>query len=128
MMSKKNKKINFPSFNHEQADNIVAYMKDMFGKEVTDVMDQSNLNMNHLVRFLYLSKLCQNTREEKGLSLKDISNQLKIPQYKLKAIENNEFSSFTKEILEEYIIFLGLKKQFDEWLENNRDVYEGIGR
>lgn len=76
MMSKKNKKINFPSLNNEQADNIVEYMKDMLGKKVTDVMDQSNLNMNHLVRFLYLSKLCQITREEKGLSFKDISEVL----------------------------------------------------
>jgi len=55
----------FPQINSQQADNIVEYMKDMLGKKVTDVMDQSNLNMNHLVRFLYLSKLCQNTREEK---------------------------------------------------------------
>ena len=76
--------------------------------------------------FMYISRLCQNKREEKGLTFKKISSQLKIPQYKLKYIEEDSISNIQPDILEKYIEFLGLKKEFDEWLKNNRDIYDEL--
>ena len=117
----------FPSLNSKQADNLVELVKETFGTQTSRMLENSGLNMNHMVRFMYLSRLCQKTREEKGLSFKNISAKLKIPQYKLKYIEENGTGSINTDILEKYIKFLGLEKEFNKWLKQNKDVYEQLG-
>ena len=75
-------KNNFPNISPEQADNIVDLVRDTFGPEISKLMDKHGLNMNHFVRFLCISKLCQKKREEKGLSFKDVSTQLRRQRHK----------------------------------------------
>jgi hypothetical protein len=118
----------FPSFNSEQADHFIKLVKEGLGTELANIIDGSKVNMNHLVRFMHISKLCQARREEMGLSFKDISTELKIPQYRLKAIEGNSIQSIAPAIFDRYIEFLGLQDEFQEWLKENRDVYEEVGR
>ena len=63
-------------------------------------------------------------REEKGLSLKEASAKVKIPQYKLKYIETTGILDIEHDILEKYIKFLGIEKEFDEWKKQNKDIYK----
>lgn len=121
-------KSKFPSFNSEQADYFVKLVKEGLGTELAGIIDGSEVNMNHLVRFMHISKLCQARREERGLSFKDIASQLNIPQYRLKAIEKNSIQSIVPAIFDRYIEFLGLQDEFQEWLKENKDVYEEVGR
>jgi len=64
---------------------------------------------------------------KREVSIKEISSALKIPQYKLKAIEENDVHSIVPEILDRYIELLGLGEEFQKWMEKNREVYEGLG-
>ena len=121
-------KSKFPSFNSEQADHFIRLVKEGLGTELATVIDGSKVNMNHLVRYMHISKLCQARREERGLSFKDISTQLKIPQYRLKAIEKNSIQNIEPAIFDRYIEFLGLQDEFQEWLKENKDVYDEVGR
>lgn len=116
----------FPNLNSEQADNLVELVKEMFGEQGLKILEGSGLNVNNMVRFMYISRLCQKKREEKGLNLKTISSKLKIPQYKLKYIEESGMGNIDPDILEKYVKYLGLEKEFNEWLKQNKDVYEQL--
>jgi hypothetical protein len=119
---------NFPKINSEQADNIVELVRDMFGENTVNMIDNHGININHLVRSMYLSKLCIRKREEKGISLKKASSNLKIPQYKLKYIETTGIVDIELDILEKYIQYLGIEKEFYEWQKQNQDIYKEMGK
>lgn len=83
----------FPAVNSEQADMIVQRVKQALGPHIAGMLTQYPLNIDFLVRFMRIAQLCQARREEKGLSVKDIASQLKVPQYRLKDIEKNSIGS-----------------------------------
>ena len=116
------------NLNPELADAMVEMMYERMGPELTAMISNAPFNPNHLFRYMYISQLCKKSREEKNLSIKEISKELKLPQYKVKYIEENSLNNIDTEILEKYIDHLGLRSEFDEWLVKNRDVYEELGK
>jgi len=56
-----------------------------------------------------------------------ISHSIKIPQYRVKAIEKPTLHEIKVEMLDKYIEYLGLQDDFNLWLEKNKDVYQGLG-
>jgi hypothetical protein len=117
----------FPIVNSEQADLLLALAKEQLGPDLACMISTSPINMNHLIRFMGVASMCRARREEKGLGFKDISSGLKIPQYKLKAIEESSTMNIVPEILDKYVEYLGLGEEFGKWMEENREVYEGLG-
>lgn len=118
----------FPKITSEQADNIIELLKGSFGENTIKMIDDHGVNINHLVRSMFLSKLCIRKREEKGISIKDASSNLKIPQYKLKYIETTGILDIELGILEKYIKYLGIEKEFDEWKKQNQDIYKEMSK
>ena len=59
-----------------------------------------------------------------GMSIKDVSKELKIPQYRIKAIEESSVGGIQYGFLERYVSFLGLETWFREWSEDNHDLLE----
>ena len=116
----------FPRFNKKQAVLIVKRLKEILGPEVTAIMDKSGINPDHMVRFQYISSLCINARKQKQMSLKQVSEKLKIPQYRLKDIESMNIKTIVPDLLEKYIEFLGLTDAFYDWRKDNEDVYKSI--
>ena len=116
----------FPRFNKTQADMIVKRLREVLGPEVTAIMDKSGINPDHIVRFQYISSLCINARKQKQMSLKQVSEKLKIPQYRLKDIESMNIKTIVPDLLEKYIEFLGLTDAFYDWQKDNEDIYKSI--
>ncbi len=115
-----------PSFTPEQTENIVELAKFQLGENIIKMTSELNINMHHLVRFLPVAKYCKKKREALNLSLKEIGSKLKIPQYKLKAIEETTLHEVKHEILIQYIKFLGIEKEFELWAQENQDIIEEI--
>jgi hypothetical protein len=115
-----------PRFNKVQANLIVKRLREVLGPEVTAIMDKSGINPDHMVRFQYISSLCINARKQKQISLKQISEKLKIPQYRLKDIESINIKTIIPNLLEKYIEFLGLTDAFCDWRKDNEDIYKSI--
>ena len=122
------KNFNFSDINKDKADLLVKLMKEKLSPEISNMIDNSNLNANHMIRFMYIGNLCREVRVEKGLSLREVSQKLKIPQYKITNIERSIIHNIPPDILIIYIHYLGLEEEFNKWLLNNRDVYEGLGK
>ena len=115
-----------PSFNPEQTKNLVDLAKFQLGENITKMTSKLDINVEHLVRFLPLSKYCKKKREALNLSLKEIGSKLKVPNYKLKAIEETTLHAVKHEILIQYIKFLGIEKEFELWAQENQDILEEI--
>lgn len=117
----------FPSLNSQQADVVIEKTNEQLGPQLAGMIAASGLNSNHMIRFLYIASLCRNRREEMGLSLKEVSQRLKIPQYRLRAAEDSAIRQITRASLNAYVQFLGLVDQFAHWRHENGDVYDEIG-
>jgi hypothetical protein len=116
----------FPNLDNQQAELVVQRINEALGPEVTAMLSASGLNPNHLVRFLAIASRCRRRRQEMGLSLKEASQQLKIPQYRLRAIESGMLPQIALASLHAYIQFLGLAGQFARWRRANTEVYDEI--
>lgn len=117
----------FPNLNAQQADFVVQQINERLAPELAQMIAASGLNPGHMIRFLYIASLCRNRREECGLSLKEASQQAKIPQYRLKAIEGGAIRQILPESLHAYIQFLDLSDPFMQWRDGNEDIYDEIG-
>jgi hypothetical protein len=116
----------FPRLNRQEADFVVVKMKEMLGSEVAAMVEKSGLNANQMIRFMHIGSVCRIKREEKGLTLKGVSGQLKIPQYKMKAVEGSDIGSILPDVLQRYADFLGLGAELEAWKQENRDIWDVI--
>ena len=79
-------------------------------------------SMERIVRWSSLRTRCEREREKRGLSLKDASMQLKIPQYRLRAIECGELRTFEPAMARKYFRFLGIESWVARWRKANLEL------
>jgi len=91
-----------------------------------DVLDKYDISPKDMIRFQMVSEMCRSEREKKGLTFKQISLNLKVPQYRLKYVESSSVTDIDADILENYINYLGLRKRFSSWKKHNMDVYNRL--
>jgi hypothetical protein len=109
----------------KEAGLVVNQLKAAMGPGFSSLVEQCGGDnwQKDLVRFMPVSRSCKEAREKKGLSIKEAALALKVPQYRLKAVEGERAISIDPGVLEEYIKFLGLHSWFDNWIRANPDVY-----
>jgi len=101
---------------------IVARMREVLGT-VFSTAENFGVNAQELVRSQPLFHTCKVTREKKRLTVKEAATFLKVPQYRIKAIEGDGGCSLIRaDILERYIDFLDLGVFFSEWKRANKDI------
>lgn len=71
------------------------------------------------VRIIPLGARCAAARSQLGTSLKGVARDLRVPQYRLRAIEQGASREIRLEVLEKYIIFLGLQRWYAKWRQAN---------
>ncbi len=114
-----------PCLSSEQANNLVELVKAQMGETIVSTVNKY-FNMNQFIRFLFVSKFFEKKRKEFNLSLKDVSSKIKVPQYRVEAIENARLSEIQSEALKKYASLLGLEKGFEQWSAQNADIIEEI--
>jgi hypothetical protein len=72
------------------------------------------------VRMLPLGTRCAEARERIGASVKDVARELRVPQYRVRAIESGSLRQIQLEVLEKYISFLGLQRWYGKWRAANQ--------
>jgi len=78
-------------------------------------------------RFDALAKLCSARREAKGLSVPQVSALLKVPQYRLKAVDRGRLREVDPTVLRKYVEYLGLESWFRRWARQNRELVIRLG-
>jgi hypothetical protein len=79
-----------------------------------------------LIRFLPVSNSCKTARLNRWLSLREIASTLKMPQYRLRAIEESRLRDVDLRVLESYVACLGLETWYGKWKRANRRLVAGL--
>ncbi|MFQ5906699.1 MAG: helix-turn-helix domain-containing protein [bacterium] len=102
---------------------IRSQLKASFG----DIVDLSDGRIEDMIRWSALGARCEHERDKRGLSVRDISLRLKIPQYRLKAIESGILGKFEPEMARQYFRFLGIQAWLTRWGKANRELARRAG-
>jgi hypothetical protein len=78
------------------------------------------------MRIMSLEAECKKAREGMGITIKEAAQRIKVPQFRIKSIEGGPGGDITREALDKYIEFLGIRAWFDTWLKANGDVYKRL--
>jgi ribosome-binding protein aMBF1 (putative translation factor) len=79
-------------------------------------------------RLSSLRAKCTETREKKGLSIKDVAQQLKVPQYRIKDIEGaGRIDAGNAEVLRRYVELLGIRRWVKRWVAANGELAMKLG-
>ena len=97
------------------------------GPESSEIIKSCGLVMSDTVRWGSLRARCEEEREKRGLSLKDISSDLKIPQYRLRAIEQGTLREMKAELAHRYFRYLGIESWVKRWARGNAELARRSG-
>lgn len=98
----------------------------VLGESVTRAVEAYGLDVEALLRFMPVAERCRIARARKDLSLKDAARALRVPQYRLKDIEENRVGAVDQAVLVLYIELLDIKQWFSRWKAQNSSLYESL--
>ena len=95
---------------------------------IADISDDGHyLDIQDNVRFISVATRCQEARVKKGINIKGASFVLKIPQYRLKAIEDGGISRICSNDLNAYVKYIGLYTWYKRWKCENKVLVKKYG-
>lgn len=101
-------------------------VRQVVGENVTLAAEAYGVDLEAILRFMPVAEKCRIARSRKEMSVKDAARALRVPQYRLKDIEDNRVSVVDQAVLIMYIEFLDLKQWFRRWKTQNRSLYESL--
>ena len=90
-----------------------------FRRNLGDHPFLNRTQVERTVRVLPLGARCSGARERVGVSVKDVARQLRVPQYRVRAIEAGSLRQIQLDVLQKYIAFLGLERWYTKWRRAN---------
>ena len=106
---------------------ITQEMSLALGPETLEVVESLGLVMSDTVRWGSLRARCEEEREKRRLTLKDISLVLKIPQYRLRAIEQGTLREIKPELAHRYFHYLAIESWVKRWARGNAELARRSG-
>jgi transcriptional regulator with XRE-family HTH domain len=101
-------------------------LRKRMGEPYVHLTGEAARNFEDLVRLAPFAERFKAEREAEGLSIKDVSDRIKAPQYRLEEIERAS-PDIKQEHLEKYANFLELGSWVRSWAKANRELAERLG-
>ena len=98
----------------------------VLGESVTVAVEAYGLDVEAILRFMPVAERCRIARARKDLSLKNAARALRVPQYRLKDIEENRVGAVDQAVLVLYVELLDMKQWFSRWKAQNSSLYESL--
>ena len=99
----------------------------MLGPGFAEIAARFELRAEDGIRFHAVAAKCTIARESRNLSVKQAAATLRVPQYRLKAIERSSTREVRGDILERYAALLELTSWLRRWATANRALSAGLG-
>jgi hypothetical protein len=99
---------------------------EVVGESVTLAVEAYGLDVEAILRFMPVAERCRIARARKDLSLKDAARALRVPQYRLKDIEENRVGAVDQAVLVRYIELLDIKQWFSRWRAQHSSLFERL--
>lgn len=80
-----------------------------------------------IFRMFTLGKKFEKERIDAGKSIKNLAQELKVAQYRVKAIEQAQVGQIEPTVLQKYSDYLGLNEWCFEWAAINEELAEKLG-
>lgn len=104
-----------------------AEIKRLLGWEATELLQGSRIRSQDTVRWSSLKTRCEQARAERGLTLKEAAGALKVPRYRLEAVEAGRLAELKPEIAHRYFSLLGIESWVKRWLRANPGLARRTG-
>jgi len=102
-------------------------LRELFGHDFPNILKERATIAEDTIRKHSLITKFKDTREKKGLTIKEVSSELQIPQYRLKAIEQGYGSELKPEMFWKYCEFLDISGFVQKWIDQNQDLSKRLG-
>ena len=79
------------------------------------------------IRMSSLAARFEEARVARGRSIKEVAEQLRVPQYRIRAVEQGRASEILPEVLAKYSAFLGLDRWCKRWATANQQLGIQLG-
>lgn len=112
---------------NEEVDIAVELLRSALGEPFGTFAKSHGISVEDTLRFLPVGRKCQAAREGRGSSIKQVAAELKVPQYRLKAVEDGGFRQLDPVVLKKYISHLGLTRWFRRWKNANVELAGKLG-
>jgi len=113
--------------NDDEVKHLLELMLDVMPYPAREMLILNNINPEDSIRMRSLSKSFQNARKIGNQSLKDVSGKTKIPQYRIRAIEEGNLSEIKPSFLRQLSKYYNLDKWCSLWADTNTELASGLG-
>jgi|GEM_PF-3508349 len=101
--------------------------RDMMNRSGLEQLLRYGIDPEEYFRFMAVATRLGERREAKGLDIKTVANRLKVPQYRLRDVENCRVNKLLPDVLTAYVDYLGLKSWFGRWKKGNPEIVARLG-
>ena len=99
----------------------------LLGPEFMSASTAHGIDTSQSIRLMAVAARCASRREEMGLTVKQSADRMKVPQYRLRAIEGGHVREVRSAVLTRYVSFLGLDAWFRKWVRMNEGFADQLG-
>jgi hypothetical protein len=103
------------TFTEAEVKLLSAEVRRVVGAGWTAALDHSGISIEDNIRWSLLGTRCRQAREALGVSIKEVAKGLKVPQYRLQAIETGTLRDVEPEIADRYFARLGITRWVARW-------------
>lgn len=108
-------------------DETVALIREAMGPELLDTFELLGVNTESRIRYSLLAARFEKGRVALDMTIKDVAALLKVPQYRLKAVEEGDFNLIVPGIFRRYCRFLELDETVESWVRENAALAGELG-
>jgi hypothetical protein len=83
--------------------------------------------LEDVLRWSSLKARCEQARADRGVSLKDVAKVLRLPKYRLEAVESGRLNELLPEVARRYFQFLDIEAWVRRWSRANRELARRAG-
>ncbi len=106
---------------------LAGEVRRLFGSAFAEVFPGSRRRVEDIVRWESLKTRCEQARAARGMSLRDVALALKVPKYRLAAIEAGTLGELKPDVARRYFRLLGIEPWVKRWSRFNRDLARRAG-
>lgn len=106
---------------------LIEMMRDAMGPDLFDACERMGANAEAIIRYSPLAHRFQKSRDLLDLTIKEVAAQLKVPQYKIKAIEEGRHSQLDMAVFHKYTQFLHMDEYIASWSQRNDVLARQLG-
>ncbi len=102
-------------------------VREFLGDRVAEMADAHGVSFEDNARFRSVQVRCVERRESFLRSIREVSRELQVPQYRLKDIESCRVKQIEPSVLARYVSYLGIGSWFQRWCDVNAELSSRLG-